>query len=76
MDLSHNKAKKYILQEGTMVPFLVDLGVMTKEGKIVHSRYDKYRQINRFLEFIEDCFAYLEKSINLVYGGYNYGKKY
>ena len=52
--LSHNRKKRYILEEGKPVEFLIDLGVMTREGKIVHSRYDKFRQINRFLEFIED----------------------
>ena len=52
--LSHNRKKRYILEEGKPVEFLIDLGVMTSEGKIVHSRYDKFRQINRFLEFIED----------------------
>ena len=51
-DLSHNRAKKYILEEGKPVPFLVRLGVMTPEGKVIAARYDKFRQINRFLEFI------------------------
>lgn len=51
--LLHNRTKKYILPEGTVVPFLKDLGVMTAEGKIVRTKYDKYRQINRFLEFID-----------------------
>ena len=60
--LEHNRKKQYLLPEGTAVPFLVDLGVMTKEGTIVHSRYDKYRQINRFLEFIEDILPQLNKT--------------
>ena len=60
-ELSHNRNKKYILQEGIPVPFLQDLKVMTKDGKIVHSRFDKFRQINRFLEFIEDILPKLEK---------------
>ncbi len=41
--------------------FLVDLGVMTKDGAIVRTRYDKFRQINRFLEFIEDILPQLDK---------------
>ena len=48
------KTKNYIIQEGTPVPFLVKLGVMTKEGKVIAQKYDKFRQINRFLEFIAD----------------------
>lgn len=60
-ELSHNRTKRYILPEGTPVPFLVDLGVMTRDGKIAMKRYDKYRQINRFLEFIEDILPQLDK---------------
>ena len=52
--LEHNRKKQYILDPEVPVPFLHDLGVQTKEGKIVHARYDKFRQMNRFLEFIED----------------------
>lgn len=51
--LAHNRVKQYILKEGTPVPFLVDLGVMNKEGKIHRPAYDKFKQINRFLEFID-----------------------
>ena len=44
--LAHNRVKQYILKEGTPVPFLVDLGVMNKEGKIHRLAYDKFKQIN------------------------------
>lgn len=50
----HNRKKHYILEEGKPVDFLVGLGVQTPEGKIVKAKYDKFRQINRYLEFIED----------------------
>lgn len=51
---SLNHRKNYLLQEGSPVPFLVLLGIMNDEGKVISSRYDKFRQINRFLEFIDD----------------------
>ncbi len=49
-----DRKKKYIIGEGTPVPFLIRLGVMTKEGKVISQKYDKFRQINRFLEYIDD----------------------
>lgn len=74
--LSHNRQKSYILPEGTPVPFLIDLGVMTAEGKIVRSKYDKYRQINRFLEFIQDVLPELPKNRELTIIDFGCGKSY
>ena len=76
VELSHNRSKKYILEEGIPVPFLQDLGVMTKDGKIVHSRFDKFRQINRFLEFIEDILPKLEKDREITILDFGCGKSY
>jgi len=74
--LSHNRVKQYILPEGKPVPFLVDLGVMNKEGRIHASAYDKYRQINRFLEFIEDVLPSLPKDRELNIIDFGCGKSY
>ena len=76
VDLSHNRSKQYILQEGLAVPFLQDLGVMTSEGKIVHSKFDKFRQINRFLEFIEDILPQLDKNKEITILDFGCGKSY
>ena len=51
---THDRAKRYVLPEGEPVPFLVELGVMTPDGKVRKPRYDKFRQVNRFLELVED----------------------
>lgn len=74
--IEHNRVKRYILTEGLAVPFLVDLGVMTKEGKIVQSKYDKYRQINRFLEFVEDIVEELPRDKELTILDFGCGKSY
>lgn len=74
--LSHNRTKKYIINEGDKVPFMQDLGVMTADGKIVKSKYDKYRQINRFLEFIEDILPKLSKDREQTIIDFGCGKSY
>ena len=76
VDLSHNRSKKYILQEGTPVMFLQDLGVMTADGKIVRTRFDKFRQINRFLEFIEDILPKLPSDREVTILDFGCGKSY
>ena len=52
----HNREKEYILREGENIPALVDLGVFTADFKIVRAKYDKYKQINRFIELIDHAF--------------------
>lgn len=54
---SHNREKAYILREGENIPALVDLGVFTRDMKIVRAKYDKYKQINRFVELIDQEFS-------------------
>lgn len=75
-DHSHNRKKRYIIEEGTAVPFLKDLGVMTEDGKIVRTKADKFRQINRFLEFIEDILPQLDKDRELTIIDFGCGKSY
>lgn len=75
-NLAHNRKKSYILEEGIHVPFLVDLGVMTRDGKIISSKYDKYRQINRFLEYVEDILPSLDKDRELTIIDFGCGKSY
>lgn len=74
--LAHNRSKRYVLAEGKPVPFLVELGVQTKDGKIVNSRYDKFRQINRYLEFVEDILPSLKKEGAVHVIDFGCGKSY
>jgi SAM-dependent methyltransferase len=74
--LNHNRKKRYILEEGIAVPFLVDLGVMNKQGDVLKPRYDKFKQINRFLEFVRDIVDELpqNREINII--DFGCGKSY
>lgn len=72
---SHNREKEYILAEGEEIPALVDLGVFTKDYKIVKAKYDKYKQINRFIELIDQEFNQSgRKSITIL--DFGCGKSY
>lgn len=74
--LEHNRKKKYILEEGKPVPFLVDLGVMSQNGKIIHAKYDKFKQINRYLEFVDDILEQLPKDREVTIVDFGCGKSY
>ena len=75
-DLSHNREKQYILKEGEPVDFLVGLGVQTPDGRIAKNRYDKFRQINRYLEFIEDILDTLPNDRTIRIIDFGCGKSY
>lgn len=74
--LEHNRTKNYILKEGTAVPFLIDLGVMNKQGAVIRQKYDKFKQINRFLEFIRDIKDELLKNREISIIDFGCGKSY
>ena len=76
LPLSHNRTKNYILNEGTAVPFLVELGVMTKDGAVTKAKYDKFRQINRFLEFVQDILPALPTNRTITILDFGCGKSY
>lgn len=72
----HNRQKNYLLKEGTVIPFLVELGVMSPLGKIFHDKRDKFRQINRFVEMIHDVLCYFPKDQPLRIVDFGCGKAY
>ena len=72
----HDRRKRYLLEEGTPVPFLVELGVMTPDGAVRKSRYDKFRQVNRFLELVDDVVPSLRRDGTLRVVDFGCGKSY
>ncbi len=75
-NLSHNRKKAYVLDEGQPVPFLVELGVMNDKGRVLAAKYDKFRQINRFLEMVRDILPALPKDRRLTIVDFGCGKSY
>ena len=73
---AHDRKKQYLLEEGTPVTFLVELGVMTPGGAVRKSRYDKFRQINRFLELVDDIVPSLRPEGTLRVVDFGCGKSY
>lgn len=75
-DLSHNRKKNYLLDPEKPYPFLIRLGVQTAEGKVKKQKYDKFKQINRFIEFIHDSLDYLPKDRTIRILDFGSGKSY
>ncbi len=74
--LTHNRSKSYVIPDGEPAPFLTALGVMTAEGKVVKAKYDKFRQINRFLEMVSDVMSELPRDKELTIVDFGCGKSY
>ncbi|OCS94452.1 class I SAM-dependent methyltransferase [Caryophanon latum] len=76
VNLSHNRKKNYLLDDATPYPFLIRLGVQTEDGKVKKQKYDKFKQINRFVEFIDDALEHLPKDRTIRILDFGSGKSY
>ncbi|MEC0243758.1 SAM-dependent methyltransferase [Paenibacillus dokdonensis] len=75
-DLAHNRKKQYVLEEGHPISFLVELGIMNEQGKVLARKYDKFKQINRFLEMVEDVLPSLPEGRPITIVDFGCGKSY
>jgi len=76
VETSHNRSKQYLIPDGTPCPFLIETGVMSRDGHVRKSKYDKFRQINRFLEFVEDVYESLPSAGTIRVVDFGCGKSY
>ena len=76
ISLEHNREKQYLLAEGAVIAPLVDMGVMTSEGVVIRTMYHKYRQINRFLEIVDDEIKKMDTSRPITIVDLCCGKSY
>ncbi|WP_337913077.1 SAM-dependent methyltransferase [Paenibacillus arenosi] len=76
VDLSHNRKKQYIIEDGVPAAFLVELGIMSASGNVLGAKYDKFRQINRFIEMVEDVLDHLpaDRPVRII--DFGCGKSY
>ena len=74
ISLAHNREKQYILKEGEAIPPMVDLGILTPEGAVVQSKFDKFKQINRFVEMVDDCIPAQTQELTVI--DFGCGKSY
>jgi SAM-dependent methyltransferase len=76
INLEHNKVKNYIFKEGNMIPFLFELGVMNSSGQVIKAKFDKFKQINRFIEYIDDVVTEFKDSKMIRIIDFGCGKSY
>lgn len=76
VDVNHNRVKTYIIEDGIPYDFLIRLGVMNEKGRVVSKRYDKFRQINRFLEMVSDVIPKIKTDRHLNIVDFGCGKSY
>ena len=76
ISFEHNKKKDYFLDEKQKYPFLIELGIQNKDGKVIKSKYNKFKQINKYLEFIKQATSQLDSNKQITILDFGSGKSY